>query len=80
MDAILVVNAGSSSLKFQIFEIAGGSLVRQLRGQIDGIGARPRLRAADGDGAVLVDRGFEASAVPDLPAAIGETRAWLANA
>jgi acetate kinase len=38
MDAILVVNAGSSSLKFQIFEIAGASLVRCVRGQIDGIG------------------------------------------
>ena len=50
MDAILVVNAGSSSLKFQIFAVADGGLERQVRGQIDGIGVRPRLRAADGDG------------------------------
>ena len=50
MDAILVVNAGSSSLKFQIFGLADGGLERQFRGQIDGIGVRPRLKAADGAG------------------------------
>ena len=79
MDAILVVNAGSSSLKFQIFAIAGGGLERRVRGQIDGIGVRPRLRAADGDGAALVDRSFAPAEVADLPAAIAETRAWLAT-
>jgi acetate kinase len=79
MDAILVVNAGSSSLKFQLFGIAGGELVRRVRGQLDGIGVRPRLWAAAGDGAELVDRTWAADAIPDLPAAIGETRAWLAT-
>jgi acetate kinase len=77
MDAILVVNAGSSSLKFQIFEIAGASLVRRVRGQIDGIGTRPRLRATATDGAVLVDRNYEPDKLGDLPAAIAETRAWF---
>jgi acetate kinase len=77
MDAILVVNAGSSSLKFQIYAVAGGDLERRVRGQIYGIGVRPRLRAADGDGAPLVDRGYEAAQVPDLPTAIAETGAWL---
>ena len=60
MDAILVVNAGSSSLKFQIFGISGGTLNRQMRGQIDGIGVRPRMRASGADGAALIDRRFEA--------------------
>ena len=77
MKAILVVNAGSSSLKFQVFGIQGADLVRQLRGQVDGIGVRPRLRATGPDGAVLVDRDFTPEALPDLPAAIGEARAWL---
>jgi acetate kinase len=77
MDAILVVNAGSSSLKFQVFEVSGGELVRRVRGQIDGIGVRPRLRAVAGDGAELVDRSYAADAVADLPAAIVETRDWL---
>ncbi len=75
MDAILVVNAGSSSLKFQLF--AADGLARQVRGQIDGIGTRPRLKAADGTGAPLVDRSFEPAEVADLPAAIGHTADWL---
>ena len=38
-DTILVLNAGSSSIKFQLFAMAGeGGLERQLKGQIDGIG------------------------------------------
>jgi acetate kinase len=77
MDAILVVNAGSSSLKFQVFALQDGGLTRRIRGQMDGIGVRPRIRAADSAGAVLVDRAFEVAHVPDLPAAITETRGWL---
>jgi len=79
MDALLVVNAGSSSLKFQIFAVAGGGLERRVRGQIDGIGVRPRLRAADGAGAALVDRSYAPAEVHDLPSAIAETRAWFAT-
>jgi acetate kinase len=79
MDALLVVNAGSSSLKFQVFELAGGGLERRVRGQIDGIGVRPRLRAGEGNGATLVDRSFEPAEVHDLPSAIAATRSWLAR-
>ncbi|MDQ0321543.1 acetate kinase [Pararhizobium capsulatum DSM 1112] len=77
MDTILVVNAGSSSLKFQIFEIAGVRLERRIRGQMDGIGTRPRLRATAVDATTLVDRSYEPDVVKDLPAAIAETRTWL---
>jgi acetate kinase len=77
MEAILVVNAGSSSLKFQLFSVDRHRLERRVRGQMDGIGVRPRLRAADGSGAALVDRELSADAIGDLPAAIAETRAWL---
>jgi acetate kinase len=77
MDAILVVNAGSSSLKFQIFEVADTRLSCRVRGQIDGIGTRPRLQARGADGAVLIDRAYPAETVHDLPTAIAETRTWL---
>jgi acetate kinase len=77
MDAILVVNAGSSSLKFQVFGLAGGGLERRVRGQIDGIGVRPRLRAADGSGATLVERGYPPAEVRDLPSAMAKTSDWL---
>jgi acetate kinase len=77
MDAILVVNAGSSSVKFQLYAVEGAALDRRLRGQLDGIGVRPRLHAKDGRGEVLVDRSYELAEVPDLPAAIAEASDWL---
>ena len=78
MKAILVVNAGSSSLKFQLFEIEPGPRVKRLlKGQLDGIGVRPRLRATKGDGAIAIDRMFSPEEVRDLPAAIQVTAEWL---
>ena len=77
MQAILVLNAGSSSLKFQIFAIDGDGLERRVKGQIDGIGVRPRLKAAGADGAALVDRSYPPAELPDLPAATAELRRWL---
>jgi acetate kinase len=70
-DSILVVNAGSSSLKFQIFQIgAERTLNRRLKGSIDGIGTRPRLVAKDASGTTLLDEEHPAAEVQDLPAAL----------
>jgi acetate kinase len=81
METILVVNAGSSSLKFQVFGIEPGqSLKRLIKGQIDGIGNHPRLCAASSDGASVVDHSFERDAVPDLSSALHEAGAWLRDA
>jgi acetate kinase len=78
MDTILVANAGSSSVKFQVFEVAqDGSLSRQLKGQIDGVGSRPRLRASAADGGVLVDRTYDSEAVRDVTVALATAGAWL---
>ncbi len=77
MRTILVVNAGSSSLKFQIFDVADGEPRRAIRGQLDGIGGHPRLRATDGAGATLVDREHPATTILDLPTAIEATQAWF---
>ncbi|MDW9412173.1 acetate/propionate family kinase [Sinorhizobium meliloti] len=77
MDALLIVNAGSSSLKFQVFGIAGMDLTHQIRGKVDGIGTRPRLQATAADGTQLIDQTYDAKAVRDLPAAITEARHWL---
>ncbi len=79
MQAILVLNAGSSSLKFQIFAVDGDRLERRVRGQIDGIGVHPRLRASGPDGAALADQAFASADLPDLPAATAELRRWLAS-
>src|SRR5215471_14077764 len=78
MDPILVVNAGSSSVKFQIFAIEGTSeLTLQIKGQVDGIGTQPRLRARAPGGIEAIDESYERSEVPDVPAALATTGAWL---
>ena len=81
MNTILVVNAGSSSVKFEVYGIAdGGELKWLIKGQMDGIGERPRLRAAAVDGKSMIDRSFAADEVADLPAAMQRTGAWLREA
>jgi acetate kinase len=43
MDNILVVNSGSSSVKFQLYAADGSRrLERLVKGSIDGVGTRPR--------------------------------------
>jgi acetate kinase len=78
MDTILVVNAGSSSVKFQVFAVdSEGRLSRQIKGQVDGIGTRPRLRASDAAGDKLADRVYPIENVPDVPAALRVAGEWL---
>jgi acetate kinase len=79
MDAILVVNAGSSSLKFQVFAVkgSGGELDCLVKGQIDGVGTRPRLKAEGTDKKALIDQTYDADKIPDLPAAIQVAGDWL---
>jgi acetate kinase len=78
MDTVLVANAGSSSVKFQLFGTDGaGDLKRLVKGQMDGIGVRARLRASGVDGKPLVDQSYSVQEVPDLPAAMQKVATWL---
>jgi acetate kinase len=78
MDTILVVNAGSSSVKFQGFGTDGkGGLQRLIKGQMDGIGTRPKLRAEAADKRILVEQSYAPEQVTDVPAALDEAGAWL---
>lgn len=78
MDAILVVNAGSSSVKFRVFEAKRPQVLKQLiSGQIDGIGVRPRLKATGATDEKLIDRNYEAKDVPDVATAMRTAGAWL---
>ncbi|MCP3470774.1 acetate kinase [Bradyrhizobium sp. CCGUVB1N3] len=80
MDTILVINAGSSSVKFQVYSVESeGTLRRQIKGQMDGIGSRPRLRASGAGGDPLADRAYPIEAVPDVPAAMEVAGEWLRN-
>jgi acetate kinase len=78
MDTILVVNAGSSSVKFQVFSIDGGASVRRLiKGQMEGIGTWPHLRAEDAERKPLLDHAYPPAQITDVPAAIYAAGAWL---
>jgi acetate kinase len=77
-ETILILNAGSSSIKFQLFAVAADDkLTRCMKGQIDGIGTRPRLFAKAKEGETLVDRSWPASAVADAAAALDKAVTWL---
>ena len=55
-DYALVLNAGSSSLKFCVYRRPAADVWRlEAQGQIEGIGTSPRLSAKDGKGATLAD-------------------------
>ena len=76
-DYALVLNAGSSSLKFCVYQRPEGKAWRlSARGQIEGIGTAPRILARDGEGATLTDRPLDQD-VSDGRAALGALAAWL---
>ena len=76
--SILVVNGGSSSLKFSVFRLDNtNDLQLALRGQVEGIGTRPRLTARDGAGKPLVERDLAASQAATGEDAITLAAAWL---
>src|SRR3974390_3307108 len=74
---ILVINAGSSSVKFSVFEeFADGSLCCGIYGQAEKIGTAPRLKIIDAAGHVLMDDAVEA---PTQEAAIQAIHTWFAG-
>ena len=71
-DTIFVVNAGSSSIKFQLFSVDGhGQCDRLMKGMFEGIGSRPRLSAADEE-KTLIDRKWRADEIDGVPGALEE--------
>jgi acetate kinase len=77
-ETILVVNAGSSSIKFQLFSVgAGDRLQRLLKGQIEGIGVHPRLLAKGVGGETLIDQNWPGADVADVPAALAKVVEFL---
>lgn len=60
-DAVLVLNAGSSSIKFGLFEISGSEPVLLCKGLLDEHEAKPRLVAKSPSGEALFETQREAS-------------------
>jgi acetate kinase len=66
--AILVLNAGSSSLKFAIFDAGSardGSMNARVRGAIEDLDEAPRMAARDATGTTIVERRWPAG-TPDV--------------
>src|SRR6185295_5543321 len=74
-DYALVLNAGSSSLKFSVFQRPEGEGWRlEARGQIEGIGVSPRLTAKDSNDEILANQDVD---VRDGGQAVATLAAWL---
>jgi acetate kinase len=76
-DTLLVLNAGSSSLKYSVYcTDVPERLQLDARGQIESIGGSARFVVRDGAGAVLSDRPLAAK---DASAAFDALAAWLGS-
>jgi acetate kinase len=73
----LVLNAGSSSLKFRTYRLGErGSWQLEARGQVEGIGSSPRFVAKSAAAEPLVERSLDSN-VRDARAALESLAAWL---
>ena len=74
---VLVLNAGSSSLKFCVYRCVDRAAWQpDVRGQIEGIGTSPRFSAKDEGGEKVDDRQLDV-AVRDGPSALEALANWL---
>ena len=75
---ILVVNAGSSSIKFSSYAAADGQDSSLLfKGQIEGIGTAPHLAANDADGASIADKRWPHGDNPTHEALFESLIGWM---
>ena len=75
--ALLILNAGSSSLKFALYETSGAALASRLRGQIAGIGRTPSFSLSVSGAPADTKRPPDLSAVRTHDAAIRALLEWL---
>ena len=77
-DTVLCLNTGSSSIKFELFEVMPrDQLQLAFRGQFEGIGIRPHLTAKRGGDVQLTDRTYAAQEIPNVAAAMHNLTEWL---
>ena len=75
-DHAIVLNAGSSSLKFSIYRHSdAGAWKMDVRGQVDGIGSTPRFSASDDAGARIAEEKLETGV--DARGAFDALAVWL---
>jgi acetate kinase len=75
-EQILVINAGSSSIKFSVFDTSADRLTAGAHGQVEGIGTSPHLEVSDAEGHKLADQRPAADGYDGAIAAIHD---WYAS-
>jgi acetate kinase len=76
-DAIVVLNAGSSSIKFSIFAVRDADLELVLRGQIEGLYTKARFLAKDAGGTQVAERSWDADSPPGHDGALDHLFGYL---
>src|SRR5947207_9318521 len=62
-DALVVLNAGSSSLKFSLYAVANGALALDANGQVEGLTEAAHFVARDARGAIIGEQHWPARAL-----------------
>ena len=75
-DLIIVLNAGSSSLKFTIYSAHGEKPEVLYDGQIEGLLTESRFKAKDGSGKVVEDKSWPQGSTLDHEGAIEALFSW----
>lgn len=79
-NSILVLNAGSSSLKFSVFDLSNEKQLHQrITGQIEGIGTAPHLKAKDDNGHSISDIHWQITDVANHAHALQHITDFLNN-
>jgi acetate kinase len=75
---ILALNAGSSSLKFALFETgADRTAVPDFRGEMEGIGSAPHFTVRDAKGVVQAEKRWPDGASETHESLLGELLGWI---
>lgn len=75
---ISVINSGSSSIKFSLFDQVEEAQMRLVfSGQAEGIGVVPHFRVKDGDGRLLEERFWEQNPAINHEWVMGHIIAWI---
>ncbi|KAA0596218.1 acetate kinase [Azospirillum lipoferum] len=79
-DACLVINAGSSSLKFCVFQGGNAAEIEPVvTGQISGIGTAPRFEAKDAARHKIADHSWAAGENPGRPELLHHLLDWIGD-
>jgi acetate kinase len=76
-DVILVLNAGSSSIKFSAFDAASPELALLTRGHVEGLFSAPRFAACDAQGDTIAEHAWDSGVTLEHEDAIAHIGAYL---